>query len=57
MVATDAGSLDQARSSTAGEGLTTNQGVAIGDNQNSLKAGLREPLLLEDFILGEKITY
>ena len=57
MVATVAGSLDHARSSTAGEGLTTNQGVAIGDNQNSLKAGLREPLLLEDFILREKIAY
>ncbi len=37
--------------------LTTNQGVAIGDNQNSLKAGLRGPTLLEDFILREKITH
>ena len=33
--------------------LTTNQGVSIGDNQNSLKAGLRGPTLLEDFILRE----
>lgn len=39
------------------EVLTTNQGVAIGDNQNSLKAGLRGPSLLEDFILREKITH
>lgn len=37
--------------------LTTNQGVAISDNQNSLKAGGRGPSLLEDFILREKITH
>ena len=41
----------------AGPILTTNQGVAIADNQNSLKAGLRGPVLLEDFILREKITH
>ncbi len=37
--------------------LTTNQGLPIGDNQNSLKGGLRGPTLLEDFILREKITH
>lgn len=37
--------------------LTTNQGVPISDNQHSLKAGLRGPSLLEDFILREKITH
>jgi catalase len=37
--------------------LTTNQGVAIPDNHNSLKAGVRGPTLLEDFILREKITH
>ena len=42
---------------SAGQVLTTNHGVAIGDNQNSLKAGLRGPTLLEDFILREKITH
>ena len=41
----------------AGQVLTTNQGVPISDNQNSLKAGLRGPTLLEDFILREKITH
>ena len=41
----------------AGQRLTTNQGVPVGDNQNSLKAGLRGPVLLEDFILREKITH
>lgn len=49
--------LDRVRSDAAGQVLTTNQGVAIGDNQNSLKAGLRGPTLLEDFILREKITH
>ena len=32
-------------------------GRAVADNQNSLKAGLRGPALLEDFILREKITH
>jgi catalase len=40
-----------------GEGLTTNQGTAITDNQNTLKAGPRGPSLLEDFIFREKITH
>jgi catalase len=42
---------------SGGEFLTTNQGVRISDNQNSLKAGDRGPTLLEDFILREKITH
>ncbi len=37
--------------------LTTNQGVVVADNQNSLKAQPRGPALLEDFILREKITH
>ncbi|MBK5296962.1 MAG: catalase [Vicinamibacteria bacterium] len=37
--------------------LTTNQGVTIADNQNSLRAGTRGPTLLEDVILREKITH
>ncbi|EOI1136175.1 catalase HPII [Klebsiella pneumoniae] len=37
--------------------LTTNQGVRIADDQNSLRAGSRGPTLLEDFILREKITH
>ncbi|MEW5687155.1 MAG: catalase [Pseudomonadota bacterium] len=37
--------------------LTTNHGVPLGDNQNSLKAGGRGPTLLEDFILREKIQH
>ena len=50
-------SLDRVRVDASGQVLTTNQGVAIADNQNSLKAGLRGPTLLEDFILREKITH
>jgi catalase len=37
--------------------LTTNQGAAIPDNHNSLKAGVRGPTLLEDFVLREKLTH
>ncbi len=37
--------------------LTTNQGVPVADNQHSLRAGVRGPTLLEDFILREKITH
>ncbi len=41
----------------AGYMLSTNQGLLINDNQNSLKAGERGATLLEDFILREKITH
>jgi catalase len=51
------GSLDRVRVDAGGRVLTTNQGVPVADNQNSLKAGLRGPTLLEDFILREKITH
>src|SRR5689334_10820720 len=37
--------------------LTTNQGLKINDDQNSLKSGERGATLLEDFILREKITH
>ncbi len=37
--------------------LTTNQGLKVNDNQNSLKSGERGATLLEDFILREKITH
>lgn len=49
--------LDRVRADSSERVLTTNQGVPIADNQNSLKAGLRGPTLLEDFILREKITH
>ena len=37
--------------------LTTNQGIRVADNQNQLKAGARGPVLLEDFVLREKIFH
>jgi catalase len=51
------GTLDRVRVDSSGQVLTTNQGVAVADNQNSLKAGARGPVLLEDFILREKLTH
>lgn len=40
-----------------GTRLTTNQGLLINDDTNSLKGGERGPSLLEDFHLREKITH
>jgi catalase len=51
------GALAGRRVNSAGQRLTTNQGVPVANNQDSLKAGLRGPTLLEDFILREKITH
>jgi catalase len=53
-VATGAGGeLHQISATT----LTTNQGIPVSDNQNSLKAGDRGPVTLEDFVLREKIMH
>ncbi|MBC6990512.1 catalase [Hymenobacter sp. BT491] len=49
--------LEQNREDSTGKFLTTNQGLRVNDDQNSLKAGDRGPTLLEDFILREKITH
>src|ERR1700730_12122611 len=51
------GDLDVFREEPEGEYLTTDQGLRINDDQNSLKAGERGGSLLEDFILREKITH
>ncbi|MDQ8031774.1 MAG: catalase [Bordetella sp.] len=51
------GRLERVRADATGQRLTTNQGVPVSDNQNSLKAGLRGPALLKDFVLREKITH
>ncbi|MDO9693205.1 MAG: catalase [Candidatus Latescibacteria bacterium] len=37
--------------------LTTNQGLAVSDNQNSLRSHPAGPTLLEDFVLREKIMH
>ena len=50
---------DLAQDTTPNENslLTTNHGVKVNDDQNSLKSGNRGPTLLEDFIMREKITH
>ncbi|OKH43747.1 catalase [Calothrix sp. HK-06] len=37
--------------------LTTDAGIPVGDNQNSLTAGTRGPLLMQDFHLIEKMAH
>ena len=54
---TGSGGETRQTTSSADQTLTTNQGVPISDNQNSLRAGARGPTLLEDFIFREKITH
>ena len=51
-----AGELHQNAGGSHGS-LTNNQGLPIADDENSLKAGPRGPVLLEDFILREKINH
>ncbi len=58
--ALSAESKDSATHQTAGPGvmsLTTQQGVVVADDQNSLTVGPRGPVLLEDFQLREKIFH
>ncbi|RZK34704.1 MAG: catalase, partial [Hymenobacter sp.] len=40
-----------------GKFLTSNQGLRVNDDQNSLKGGERGPTLLEDFLFREKMTH
>ncbi len=49
--------LEVNREDAQGEYLTTNQGVRVSDDHNSLKAGPRGPTLMEDFIFREKMTH
>lgn len=49
--------LEENVTNSQNEFLTTNQGLKINDDQNSLKAGDRGATLLEDFMLREKITH
>ena len=49
---------DLARATTTDDKpLTTNQGQPISDDLNSLRAGVRGPTLLDDYILREKIQH
>ncbi len=49
--------LDEVREHPDREFLTTNQGVRVSHDDDSLKAGERGPTLLEDFHFREKITH
>jgi catalase len=49
--------MAQNRTDGYGEFLTSNQGLRINDDQNSLKGGERGPTLLEDFLFREKMTH
>ncbi|WP_163379367.1 catalase [Cyclobacterium sp. SYSU L10401] len=51
------GDLEKNTLKNENKAMTTDQGLKINDDQNSLKAGERGPSLLEDFILREKITH
>jgi catalase len=53
------GNADELHQVAGGEHppLTTNQGVPVNDDQNSLRPSPRGPTLLEDFFLREKITH
>ncbi|NWK98587.1 catalase HPII [Sphingobium lactosutens] len=54
---TAGGETHQSAEDLGVDALTTNHGVPISDNQNSLKSGTRGPTLLEDFVLREKIFH
>jgi catalase len=49
--------LGRERENGDGQALTTSFGVRVQDDQNSLRAGVRGPSLLEDTHLREKITH
>lgn len=55
----DEKAIDLSKNTEHGDGefMTTNHGLRINDDQNSLKAGERGATLLEDFQLREKITH
>lgn len=49
--------LEQFRMNNDGKKLTTNQGLRVSNDEDSLKAGIRGPTIMEDFHLREKITH
>jgi catalase len=56
LVAGPGGATHQTANGDEGS-LTTNLGVIVADNQNTLKSGGWGPSLLEDFAFREKITH
>lgn len=49
--------MDSYRAESDGMGLTTNEGVKVAHNQNTLRAGTRGPALVEDFHFTEKLAH
>ncbi len=49
--------LEQFRVNNAGTKMTTNQALKVSNDEESLKAGIRGPTLMEDFHFREKITH
>lgn len=49
--------LDSHKTSNDQEKMTTNQGLKVNNDQDTLTAGDRGPSLLEDFIFREKMTH
>ncbi|AGC50267.1 catalase HPII [Lawsonia intracellularis] len=49
--------MDSVRVNGHDMAITTNLGVKIANNQNTLRAGVRGPSLLEDFHLHEKLAH
>jgi catalase len=49
--------LEQFTVDHEGEKLTTNQGVPVSNDDDSLKAGIRGPTIMEDFHFREKMTH
>lgn len=49
--------MERERTDNRGQKLTTNMGLKISNTDDSLKAGVRGPTLLEDFHFREKITH
>lgn len=49
--------MESMRSHPVGQALTSNLGVKIADDHNTLKAGHKGPSLLEDFLFLEKMAH
>jgi catalase len=49
--------LEQFRVNNEGTSMTTNQAVKVSNDEESLKAGIRGPTLMEDFHFREKLTH
>lgn len=49
--------LERFREEAGGATLTTEQGVPVSETNDSLKAGVRGPTLMEDFHFREKLTH